>query len=178
MERYKSLSEALTDLGWFHIDNVEIDNKTAIDEINSIVNLNEINSEGIPTIKTNQKTIIVCDNYDFNETYLIDIVSAILKEKEYKPGDYQLIYIDNITAREYIENPKYIKYHNGASIEELKTIEREKLHPQVIVINPNVNAIVNVTETEITQVTEESIRYILNYLDDDFAKNQIAKENK
>lgn len=178
MEKYKSLSEALTDLGWFHIDNIEIDNKTAIDEINSIVNLNEINFEGMPTIKTEQKVIIVCDNHDFNETYLIDIVSAILKEKDYKPGDYQLVYVDNITARGYIENPKFIQYHNGASIEKLKTIEREKLHPQVIVVNPNVNAIVNVAETELCQVTEESIRYIMNYLDDEFAKIQMAKENK
>ena len=178
MERYKSLSEALTDLSWFYIDNVEIDNKTAIDNINEIVNLNEINFEGMPTIKTNQKVIIVCDNHDFNETYLIDIVSAILKEKDYKPGDYQLVYVDNITARGYIENPKFIQYHNNLSIEELKKIERESLHPQVIVINPNVNAIVNVAETEITQVTEEGIRYILNYLDDEFAKVQIKQENK
>lgn len=175
MEKYKSLSEALTDLGWFHIDNIEIDNKNAIDEINSIVNLNDIDSNGIPTIKTDQKTIIICDNHDFNETYLIDIVSAILKEKDYKPGDYSLIYIDNITARQYIENPKFIQYHNKSSIEELKTIEREKLHPQVIVINPEVNAIVNVAESEITQVTEESIRYIINYLDNKFAEKEITK---
>ena len=178
MERYNTLSDALTDLGWFHIDNIEIDNKSAIDQINGIVNLNETNFEGIPTIKTEQKTVIVCDNHDFNETYLIDIVSAILKNSEYKPGDLQLVYIDNITARQYIENPKFIQYHNNASLDELKTIERNYLHPQVIVINPNVNAIVNVAETEITQVTEEAVKYIIKYLDDNFAKNQIAKETK
>ena len=138
--------------------------------------MNNINFEGIPEIKTEEKTIIVCDNHDFNETYLIDIVSALLKENNYVPGTYQLLYVDNITARQYIENPKFIQYHNNLSEEELKTIEREKLHPQVIVINPNVNAIVNVAEKEITQVTEEAIKYILNYLDDDFAKQQINKK--
>ena len=178
MERYKSLSEALTDLGWFHIDNIEIDNKSAIDNINEIVNLNETNFEGIPTIKTKQKTIIICDNHDFNETYLIDVVSSILKDSQYKPGDLQLVYIDNITARKYIENPKFIQYHNGLSEEGLKLIERTQLHPQVIVINPNVNVIVNVAETEITQVTEQDLKYIIKYLDDDFAKIQIAKETK
>lgn len=175
---YKTLADALTDLGWFHIDNIITEPKQGIDEINKLVNLNERNSEGVPVIKTDLKTIIVCDNHDFNETYLIDLVSEIFKENNYKPGDYHLIYVDNITVREYIENPKYINYHNSETTEELKTIERNKLHPQVIVINPEVNAIVNVIEEEITQVTKEAIAYIIKYLDNDFAKSQIEKEQK
>lgn len=174
-QMYKSLSEALTDLGWYHIDNIEIDNKQAIDLLNEVLDFSNRDTDGSPKILAEQKTVIVCDNHDFNETYLIDMVSEVLKQKETKPGDYQLIYVDNITARQYIDNPKFIQYHNGASVDELKTIEKNQLKPQVIVVNPDVQAIVKVSETEITQITKEMVNYVINYLDNEFAKTEKAK---
>ena len=163
--KYNTLDEALNDLGWFHLDNIKTDNRYVIDSINEFFNPNNLNSENVPEITANQKTIIICDNSDFNETYLIDLVSEVLKEHNVKPGDYQLVLLDNVCGRLYIDNPKFIQYIKQ---EDIKALERGKLFPQVIVINPETNVIVNVSETIITQITKEMIEYLIKYLDNDF----------
>lgn len=170
---YKTLEEALTDLGWYHISQLNTDNKTGVDHINSLFVFNPQSSE--PDIKTENKTVIVCDNHDFNETYLIDKVSEELKNRDTKPGDYDLIYIDNICVREYIDNPKFINYRNNTPVEELKLIEKEKLVCKVIVINPEANTITAIEESRIAPINENQIKYILNYLDTDFAKKEMSK---
>ncbi len=171
--KYNTFEEALTDLGWYHIDNFEVDNKSAIDQINEILNLSAVPE---PKIVTDKKTVIICDNHDFNETYVIDLVSSSLKAIDTKPGDYQLVYIDNVTARQYIDNPKYIQYHTNASDDELKVIERNTIKPKVIVINPEADSIVAVSETEITQITQEAVDYIIKYLITDFALKEKSKQ--
>lgn len=170
---YKTLEDALTDLGWYHISQLNTDNKTGIDHVNSLFVFNPQTSE--PDIKAENKTVIVCDNHDFNETYLIDKVSEELKNRNTKPGDYDLIYIDNICVREYIDNPKFINYRNNTPVEELKLIEKEKLVCKVIVINPEANTITAIEESRIASINENQIKYILNYLDTDFAKKEMSK---
>lgn len=170
---YNTLEDALTDLGWYHISQLNTDNKIGIDHVNSLFVFNPQTSE--PDIKAENKTVIVCDNHDFNETYLIDKVSEELKNRNTKPGDYDLIYIDNICVREYIDNPKFINYRNNTPVEELKLIEKEKLVCKVIVINPEANTITAIEESRIASINENQIKYILNYLDTDFAKKEMSK---
>lgn len=170
---YKTLEDALTDLGWYHISQLNTDNKTGVDHINSLFVFNPQTQE--PDIKAENKTVIVCDNHDFNETYLIDKVSEELKNRNIKPGDYDLIYIDNICVREYIDNPKFINYRNNTPVEELKLIEKEKLVCKVIVINPEAKSITAIEESRIAPINENQLKYILNYLDTDFAKKEMSK---
>lgn len=167
MEKYNTLEQALTDLGWFHIDNIQTNNADAIKHLQSIFDPNDIDKDGQPKIKTEKTTIIICDNHDFNETYLIDMVSSILKENGYKPGDFELVLIDNITCRCYIQNPKFIPYITES---DFKTIEKTKLKPCIIVVNSKNNAIVMVSEDNISTITEDKAKYILQYADDEMCK--------
>ena len=169
--KYKTIDEALTDLGWFHIDNIQTSTDEAIKHIQSIFNPFELDEDGQPKIVTDKTTIIICDNHDFNETYLIDLVSSELKKKDYKPGTYELILIDNVSARCYIQDPKFIQYLKE---EEYKTIEKNKLKPCVIVVNPTNNTMV-MFEEKLTSIIDETIvNYLLQYADDETCKNLIT----
>lgn len=173
MEKYNNLEQALTDLGWFHIDNFKIDNKQAVENILSYFDPTNLDSTGQPKITAKNKTIIICDNHDFNETYLIDLVSKTLKESGYSVGKYDLVLIDNLTARSYIKNPKFIPYIKE---ENFKLYELNNLKPCVIAINPEKDVIVSYNETEVTVITEQNVKYILNYLDNDFCEKTIKEK--
>lgn len=164
---YNNLDEALSDLGWFHIDNIQTENSVAIKHLQKIFDPTKSDENNNPLIITDKKTIIICDNHDFNETYLIDVVSKLLKEQNYKKGDLELVLIDNVCCRSYIQNPKFIPYYDES---DYKTIEKEKLVPSVFVINPNTKCIVCQQENILGPIIEENIKYILQYLDDEKSK--------
>lgn len=162
MEKYETLEQALNDLNWMKINSDKI--------LKNFFNPDNLDEEGVPEITTKEKTIIVCDNREWNSNYVIDLVSDVIKTNNIK--DCKLIYINDVNLRIYIE-----KLDLGNSVltnEFLEEIEREKLHPMVIVINPEKNVIVRIQENGIALLNDIHVKSILNWLNNDFCDKNIS----
>lgn len=159
MEKYETLEQALKDLNWNKIDSEE--------ELLKYFNPNKLDEEGVPEITTSEKTIIVCDNSDWNSNYVIDLVSEEIKDKNI---NCKLIYINDINLRLYLEKVTLTE----ADKEEFSSIiEKEKLHPMVVVINPEKNAIVRIQENNLSILTKYHVESILKWLDNEFCNKNI-----
>ena len=107
-------------------------------ELKNHFNLDLLDEDSVPAVITKEKTIIIIDNEDFNETYLIDIVNECfdLFLSGDRGKDIKLLYIDNFDLRCLIFNivPDIRKLK---TIEERKAFEKVNLVPSFIIINPN-----------------------------------------
>lgn len=159
--KYENLQKALTDLGWFYVSD-SVENQNVIEEIRKTFDPLTLNEDKTPKINTERKTIIVLDNKDWNETYLIDKVSQVLKQQNYTPGNYDLIYVDSIKARMFVQNPNFTDVKKF----EEEGFEKNELRPAIIVINPNKNVIVAQFESFVLEPSQ--IIRLFNWLDDDF----------
>lgn len=161
--KYQSLEEALKDFGWFTL----IDDNEYREQVKNLFNPEKLDEDGVPMITTKQKTILVCDNKNWNNTYLIDLVSTVLKEKYIKPGQYMLIYCNNIKARTYIKNPAVHEKFIPQTEEGRENYEKSVLNPCIFFINPDSNVIVQLRET-IGTITKDQITKYMNWLNDVF----------
>lgn len=169
--KYENLEKALTDLGWFLLTD-EVGYSTLLE----IFNPEQLNDQKQPTITTKTKTVLVLDNNDWNETYLIDLVSEQLK-KQYpniKPGYFDLVYCNDICNRTFVELQRKIVCYSHTD-EETKDIERKELHPMVFVINPEYKCLVALKEQQLNTITEREVTEILKFLDDDFCKDNMKE---
>lgn len=159
MEKYETLEQALKDLNWLKIDSEE--------ELINYFNPNNLDEEGVPEITAKEKTIIVCDNKDWNSNYVIDLVANTVKNQNI---NCKLVYINDINLRLFVEK---INLTESDKEEFDFIIEREKLHPMVIVINPEKNVIVRMQESNLTIIRDFHVETIVQWLDNKFCDKNI-----
>lgn len=168
--KYENLNEALNDYNWIHINTEDISVK---DEILNFIDLQKFNETGrvVSGVKSNKCTILVLDNKKWNETYLIDKVSTCLLTSDFTISDLNLVYVDSIYARTFIEYPKqYNEQELSDIVKNLTSFEKHSLHPMVIVVNPKADCVVVARESQFGVVTENDINNVLKYIDTEYAK--------
>lgn len=171
MYQYENLEEALIDLDWYLVSE-SVDEQNTIDTICEFLNPFIREKDNSPRITAKHKTIIVLDNCDFNETYLIDLVSKVLKDKNYKPGDYDLVYCDSFDARYLLQYGKEIddeekeKYKNKP----IQELEKQFLSSGIFVINPD-HKFVTYKNDKYFGMVADDVEKLLECFDDKFYKN-------
>lgn len=150
-----------------------------------------------PEIKTNRKSIVIFDNHDFNETYVIDIVNAVLKylhrdDCEFKNSqtneiiktngakllsidEIDIYYVNDWITRLKTFNPKLLNILQ--SIFELKSLTEnnikkiEKYHivPSLMFFNPQIeDCNINcIFEQSLAQISEDAVLSMFYTLKDE-----------
>ena len=108
-----------------------------------------------------KKTLIIFDNQNFNETYLIDLINQYFDESMHniKSLDIDLFYVDAPLIRAELFTPN-IKEEEYDTIDNL---ERNFLVPTIMVINPNENQLTFFTES-IVPFDLDSVKSCLTWL--------------
>lgn len=166
--------EAIVDLGHMFL------NIKTIDEFRKLVfDPSDLDEELSPKINAQSLMIVVCENSDFNETYLIDRVYDYLKRDKEGDKKYEsaiVAYVNNFEIRNYINNPKQEKLQITDE-NELKEFEKE-LPTTCFVIVPSKDNIYIITDSPLTVLNQI---YVDVYFDEVYKKiNKIEDkfENK
>ena len=160
--QFKSLNEARTAI--VELQHTFFEIKT-ISEFNKLVfDPTAIDDEGAPKVTAQQLMILICENSDFNETYLIDKVYQILKEdfesKEQKYQNAAIVYIKDTIVRNYIGNPKEIECKFES--EEVRCLFEKELPTICGIVIPEKNDIYLIKDTPLTVIETETLRKFFN----------------
>ena len=98
-------------------------------DLSKYFDVNILDEDGTPKIVTEQKTIILMDNEDFNETYLIDVFNKTFEDTNLE--HVELVYIDNFDVRKQL----VAKDIEQGTIDK-KAYEKTYLTPCMMLINP------------------------------------------
>jgi hypothetical protein len=105
----------------------------SFDSLKKYFDVELLDEDGTPKILCEQKVVIFCDNLDFNETYLIDIINAYLDEVKYIKESVDFLYIDNFDVRKELLAKNI--FWDKASVDQ-KAFEKTYLSPCILTINP------------------------------------------
>lgn len=166
--QFKSLNEARTAI--VELQHTFFEIKT-ISEFNKLVfDPTDIDDEGAPKVTAKQLMILICENSNFNETYLIDKVYQILKEdfesKEQKYQNAAIVYIKDTIVRNYIGNPKEIECKFES--EEVRCLFEKELPTICGIVIPEKNDIYLIKDTLLTVIETETLRNFFNYVSKKF----------
>lgn len=163
--------EAIVGLGHMFL------NIKTIDEFRKLVfDPSDLDEELCPKINAQSLMIVVCENSDFNETYLIDRVYDYLKRDKEECKKYEsaiVAYVNNLELRNYIKNPKEEKLKISDE-KELKEFEKE-LPTVCFVIVPNKDNIYIINDSPLTVLQQI---HVDTYLDGVHKKINKIEDNK
>lgn len=160
-----------------------------------------------PKINTSRKSIIIFDNHDFNETYVIDLVNAILSflkrddcefqnsetketivtngDEFLKTNEVDIYYVDDFVTRLKCFNPKTLNLLeaifdiNDLKVENIKNIEKKLLVPALMFFDPEYSDEINcIYERQLSQITENDILSIFAILKDKNVTGKLNIRNK
>ena len=106
------------------------------DLLKKYFDINILDEDSTPKIECEHKVVIISDNVDFNETYLIDIINEYLTDKQIVKDSVEFVYIDSIDVRHKL----FAKNISNVGIIE-KDFEKTYLSPCILTINPITNEI-------------------------------------
>lgn len=143
----------------------------SISDFNKLVfDATDIDDEGAPKVNAKQLIIFVCENSDFNETYLIDKVYKILEEdfKSEKPSYQNAIvaYINDIVVRNYIGNPKETECKFES--EEVRCAFEKELPTICGIVIPEKNDVYLIRDTPLTVIETKTLRKFFNAVSKNF----------
>lgn len=159
-----------------------------------------------PEIKTNRKSIVIFDNHDFNETYVIDIVNAVLSylhrdDCEFKNSEtneiikvngvkflsieeIDIYYVNDWITRLKVFNPKLLNILQSIfdlkslTEENIKNIEKIHIVPSLMFFNPQVeDCDINcIFEQKLSQINEDMVLSMFYTLKDENVLKLINSE--
>jgi hypothetical protein len=110
---------------------------TSIEEIEKYFNINILDEDNTPQIVCENKVLIIFDNENYNETYLLDIVLEYLSTHSWLKENIEIIYIDNFDLRVILFAEKaYNKFWAENNIPPHSEFEKNFLTPGLMTINP------------------------------------------
>lgn len=126
---------------------------------NSLINLNDLDENLMPKIVTEKTTLVIFDNEDYNETYLIDLVKNYLENNKIS-DKIEIKYIDNLDIRLKIFAPKIQMqlFDNKNNPTKRKEIEKANAIPAFMLILPKTNSIEIVKESFISVLNAEDVK--------------------
>ena len=116
----------------------------------------KLDDELSPKINCSHPMILLCENSDFNETYLIDRLYDYLKrdaEGKNKFAHIWIGYVNDLVIRNYIRNPKETKFECD-NLEKRKAFEHE-LPTMCFIVLPEKNDIFVLQDTPITTINQK-----------------------
>lgn len=114
--------------------------------------------EGVPEITCEHNVVLIADNADFNETYLIDFVKNFLDKDDMKNlvKGVEFAYLDKVNIRHGLFNPSQER-HEGMSD---KDFEKSYLRPSILIVNAVENEI-HLFQEDFTPMVESEFEKIL-----------------
>ncbi len=130
------------------------------DKLTELFDLNQLDDEGTPSIVTERKTLIIFDNVDFNETYLIDVVNEFIKNNpnSINLDEVDIFYIDDFQIKKDLFAPS-VEIDKNAK----KIFEKEHLIPCLITLNPVENTFA-IFKEQLQIITKEALKNIFTWL--------------
>jgi len=123
-----------------------------------VTNLDEDNS---PKIITTKKSLLIFDNQNFNETYLIDLINQYFDESMINIPSLNIdfFYIDAPLVRAELFTPNIIE----EEYDTIDNLERNFLVPTIMIINPEEEQLTFFTES-IVPFDLDSVKSCLTWL--------------
>lgn len=147
---------------------------TTMHDLKKYFDLDQLDSDGVPKITTDTKTLIFTDNFSFNETYLIDLINQVLEERRNVKESVKVFYIDTVLVRLKLQAPNLIinpvsldtyaitdKLGKTTTDLTIGDIEKTYLPPMILTINPITNEMSRFDENPMAIFKIEDIRKIL-----------------
>lgn len=149
----ENLNSTLEQLSIIKIDTLE--------KFFEIVNLNELDEDLQPKIVTKDKSLIIFDNEDYNETYLIDLIKNHLENNKVSES-IKIFYIDKLEIRLKVFAPKKLTEFEGLLFDvQNQPINRKDyekgLNPGFMIIIPKNNTISIFKETMINIISQNNV---------------------
>jgi hypothetical protein len=130
------------------------------EELEKVFDLKLLDEDNTPAIVTDHKVVVLFDNMDFNETYLIDVVNKYLDEHASVANNVEILYVDDFNIRRKLLAPG-IFINLGAlgkenldeenldkeNIDGMKAFEKTYLPTTIFTINPITNEFRRYSET-------------------------------
>lgn len=137
------------------------------EELEKVFDLKVLDEDNTPAIVTDHKVVVLFDNMDFNETYLIDVVNKYLDEHASVANNVEFLYVDDFNIRRDLLAPSIIMNlgeRGKEDIDGMKSFEKTYLPTTIFTINP---------------ITNEFRRYSETFVPfDEFSINKIFTESK
>lgn len=120
------------------------------EELEKVFDLKLLDEDNTPAIVTDHKVVVLFDNMDFNETYLIDVVNKYLDEHASVANNVEILYVDDFNIRRKLLAPG-IFINLGAlgkeNLDGMKAFEKTYLPTTIFTINPITNEFRRYSET-------------------------------
>ena len=108
----------------------------------------QLDEDSTPKIMCENKVLIIFDNENYNETYILDIVLEYLKTHQWIKDNVEIIYIDNFDVRvKLFAEKKYNEFWDANNIPSHSEFEKNYLRPGLMTINPIENQLSFYPET-------------------------------
>lgn len=102
------------------------------EELKKYFDVDSVDKDGTPKITAEHKVVIIVDNKDFNETYIIDLIDSYLEKHPSVANNVTFLYIDDIDVKKQL----LAKNINTTIKLNDKTFEKTYLTPCILTINP------------------------------------------
>lgn len=134
------------------------------EEFKKYFDVNILDEDNCPKIIAKENCIFVFDNYDNNETYLLDLVKKYIEPYE-KYEKLNVFYINDCKTRFKMFMGGNTELENELDFElDYQFIEKKYLIPTLILLNADANQLTVFQET-IIPFTEEMLKTIFTWLD-------------
>lgn len=120
------------------------------EELEKVFDLNVLDEDNTPAIVTDHKVVVLFDNMDFNETYLIDVVNKYLDEHASVANNVEFLYVDDFNIRRDLLAPRIIGNLDALDVVKIigmKAFEKTYLPTTIFTINPITNEFRRYSET-------------------------------
>lgn len=120
------------------------------EELEKVFDLKVLDEDNTPAIVTDHKVVVLFDNMDFNETYLIDVANKYLDEHASVANNVEFLYVDDFNIRRDLLAPNIIMNlgeRGEEDIEGMKAFEKTYLPTTIFTINPITNEFRRYSET-------------------------------
>ncbi len=138
------------------------------DEFKKYFDVTKLDEDGTPEIVCENKVVIIFDNQDYNETYLIDLYLEYLKTHLWLKDSIEVIYIDSFDVRKKLfAESVYNKQWDANNLMPRKEFEKKYLIPGIMTINP--------IENQISFHSEKMTPLTLEHVTDIFKADKIEE---
>jgi len=141
------------------IDEYKIIKLNEFEKFSEYFDLTTLDEDGTPKIECEHKVVIIFDNEEYNETYLLDVIAEYLKNHSWIAENIAFVYVDNFELRMKLFGKKLFDEMVESGLMVKKEFEKKYLPPCIMTINPIENEINNFLEV-ITPFTLKMIESI------------------